>query len=87
LFIFFLITFWGLANKVPNAGGGLIAPTTLIPGVKNHSGNMLQMVATIWGVEVGLLIARFAFHGLWSQRLRTRMVDNPDGQWLKNLMN
>jgi hypothetical protein len=87
LFIFFLITFWGLANKVPNAGGGLIASTSLIPGVKNHSGNMLQMVATIWGVEVGLLIARFAFHGLWSQRLRTRMVDNPDGQWLKNLMN
>jgi len=80
--IVFLITFWGLVNKVPNTSGGLIAPTTLIPSVKNYLGNMQQIVATIWAIGVGLLIARFAFHWLWSQRLRTRMVANPDGQWL-----
>ncbi|MDP6794387.1 MAG: M56 family metallopeptidase [Verrucomicrobiota bacterium] len=81
--IVFLITFWGLVNKMPNTGGGLIAPATLIPSVKNYSGNMQQIVATIWAIGVGLLIARLAFHWLWSQRLRTRMVANPDGQWLE----
>jgi len=80
--IVFLITFWGLVYKTPNTSGGLIAPITFIPSVKNYSGNMQQIVATIWAIGVGFLIARFAFHWLWSQRLRTRMVANPDGQWL-----
>ena len=80
--IVFLITFWGLVYKTPNTSGGLIAPITLIPSVKNYSGNMQQIVATIWAIGVGFLIARFAFHWLWSQRLRTRMIANPDRQWL-----
>ena len=80
--IVFLITIWGLVYKTPNTSGGLIAPITLIPSVKNYSGNMQQIVATIWAIGVGFLIARFAFHWLWSQRLRTRMVANPDRQWL-----
>ena len=80
--IVFLITIWGLVYKTPNTSGGLIAPITFIPSVKNYSGNMQQIVATIWAIGVGFLIARFAFHWLWSQRLRTRMVANPDGQWL-----
>ena len=80
--IVFLITFCGLVYKVPDTSGGLIAPATLIPSMKNYSGNMQQIVATIWAIGVGLLIARFAVHWLWSQRLRTRMVANPDGQWL-----
>jgi len=80
--IVFLITIWGLVYKTPNTSGGLIAPITLIPSVKNYSGNMQQIVATIWAIGVGFLIARFAFHWLWSQRLRTRMAANPDRQWL-----
>ena len=80
--IVFLITFWGLVYKTPNTSGGLIAPITLIPSVKNYSGNMQQIVATIWAIGVGFLIARFAFHWFWSQRLRTRMIANPDRQWL-----
>ena len=81
--IVFLITIWGLVYKMPNTSGGLIAPITIIPSVKNYSGNMQQIVATIWAIGVGFLIARFALHWLWSQRLRTRMVANPDRQWLE----
>ena len=79
--IVFLITFFGLVNNVPNAGGGLVLTTGLMPSL-NYSENLQPIAALIWGIGVGLLMARFAFHWLWSQRLRTRMVANPDGQWL-----
>ena len=79
--IVFLITFFGLVNNVPNAGGGLVLTTVLMPSL-NYSENLQPIAALIWGIGVGLLMARFAFHWLWSQRLRTRMVANPDGQWL-----
>ena len=81
--IVFLITFWGLVYKTPNTSGGLIAPITLIPIANNNSVGMQQIVATIWAIGVGLLIAKFVFHWLWSQRFRTRMVANPDGHWLE----
>ena len=80
--IVFLLTIWGLVYKTPNMSGGLIVLINLIPSVNNYSGNMQQIVATIWAIGVGFLIARFAFNWLWSQRLRTRMVANPDRQWL-----
>ena len=79
--IVFLITFFGLVNNVPNAGGGLVLTTVLMPSL-NYLENLQPIAALIWGIGVGLLMARFAFHWLWSQRLRTRMVANPDGQWL-----
>ena len=79
--IVFLITFWGLVCKIPNIIGVLVTPITLIPIANNNSFGMQQIVATIWVIGVGLLIAKFTFHWLWSQRFRTRMVANPDGQW------
>ena len=79
--IVFLITFFGLVNNVPNAGGGLVLTTVLMPSL-NYLENLQSIAALIWGIGVGLLMARFALHWLWSQRLRTRMVANPDGQWL-----
>ncbi|MDC0277146.1 hypothetical protein OAK90_01690, partial [bacterium] len=48
--IVFLITIWGLVYKMPNTSGGLIALINLIPSVKNYSGNMQQIVTTIWAI-------------------------------------
>ena len=79
--IVFLITFFGLVNNVPNSGRELVLTTGLMPSL-NYSENLQPIAALIWGIGAGFLMARFAFHWLWSQRLRTRMVANPDGQWL-----
>jgi len=45
--------------------------------------NFAEIAAWGWGLGVVFMLLRFARHWLWSHRLRTRMVADPDGQWLQ----
>jgi len=45
--------------------------------------NFAEIAAWGWGLGVVFMLLRFARHWLWSHRLRTRMVANPDKQWLQ----
>ena len=55
----------------------------LVAHTVEYRWNLAEIAAWGWGLGVALMLLRFTRHWLWSHRLRTRMVADPDKQWLQ----
>jgi len=84
--VVFMATFIRLMPQT-TAATGAQGVTSIISGALaatvDSQWNLQEIVAWGWGLGVVLMLLRFARHWLWSHRLRTRMVANPDKQWLQ----
>jgi beta-lactamase regulating signal transducer with metallopeptidase domain len=81
----FIATFLWLmpsANTFSGAETAPVLPTPTSIGLLTESNsNVVEIVAWGWVIGVLMMMGRFTRHWLWSRRLRTRMISEPDEQW------
>jgi beta-lactamase regulating signal transducer with metallopeptidase domain len=81
--VVFVATFIWLMPQTTDAQGVTSIISESLTATVQYRWNFAEIAAWGWGLGVVFMLLRFARHWLWSHRLRTRMVADPDGQWLQ----